>query len=198
MTPTAGRLESYFATLSSLSARIAASSADGRETPVGDAVSWAVEMLQGAAAHRGKVMFVGNGGSASIASHMAIDFSKNGGIPGLAFNDGASLTCLANDLGYENVFAHHVRTLGHSEDALVAISSSGESRSIIKACEAAREIGMPIITMSGFASGNSLRSLGNVNFYVPTLEYGFAEITHLALCHAILDLSMGWRAASDT
>jgi hypothetical protein len=50
-------------------------------------------------------MFIGNGGSAAIASHMAIDFTKNGGMPAMCFNDGAALTCLGNDLGYEEVFA---------------------------------------------------------------------------------------------
>ena len=55
-----------------------------------------------------KIMFVGNGGSAGIASHLAIDFSKNGGLRALAFNDASALTCLGNDLGYENVFAKQI------------------------------------------------------------------------------------------
>src|SRR3989338_2298548 len=64
----------------------------------------------------GKVYFVGNGGSATIASHMAIDFWKNGGIRSDAFNDAAQLTCLGNDCGYEHVFAKPIEIHGRPED----------------------------------------------------------------------------------
>src|SRR5262245_46236964 len=61
-------------------------------------------------AHDGdnKLIFIGNGGSQGISSHLAIDFSKNGGLRSLAFSDAAALTCLGNDLGYENVFAKQI------------------------------------------------------------------------------------------
>ena len=72
-----------------------------------------------------KMMFIGNGGSAAIASHMAIDFTKNGGMPALCFNDGAALTCLGNDFGYEEVFAGQLRAHARKGDVLFAISSSG-------------------------------------------------------------------------
>ena len=145
----------------------------------------------------GKAIFIGNGGSAAIASHMAIDYCKNGGFPGLAFNDAAALTCLANDLGYEQAFAHQISNLGKSEDILIAISSSGASANIIAAAETASSINMKLITLSGFEENNSLRKRGHMNFFVPITEYGFVEITHLVLCHAILDISMGWRPEAD-
>ena len=59
-------------------------------------------------------MFVGNGGSAGICSHLAIDFSKNGGLRAMAFNDPSALTCLGNDLGYENVFAKQIEFHGRA------------------------------------------------------------------------------------
>ena len=71
-------------------------------------------------------MFIGNGGSAGIASHSAIDFTKNGSMPALAFNDGAALTCLGNDLGYDSVFAAQIEARGRPGDLLIAISSSGK------------------------------------------------------------------------
>ena len=80
-----------------------------------------------------RLFFIGNGGSAAIASHMAADFAKNGGVPALAFNDGASLTCLANDYGYEQVFALPLRQHMRSGDCLIAISSSGKSVNILNA-----------------------------------------------------------------
>ena len=89
----------------------------------------------------GKNIFIGNGGSAAIASHMAIDYSKNGRLPSMAFNDGASLTCLGNDLGYENVFAEQLKLLAKPEDQLFAISSSGSSPNILSAVDQARKTG---------------------------------------------------------
>src|SRR5262245_65309265 len=77
------------------------------------------------------IMFIGNGGSAGIASHLAIDFAKNGGLRALALNDAAALTCLGNDLGYEAVFAKQLDFHARPGDMLIAISSSGMSANII-------------------------------------------------------------------
>ncbi len=139
-----------------------------------------------------KIMFVGNGGSAGIASHLAIDYSKNGGLRSLSFNDPSALTCLANDLGYERVFAKQIELHGCPGDLLVAISSSGRSPNILAAVAAAKARECRIATYSGFSKDNNLRMLGDVNIYVPAQEYGFVEIAHLTLCHAVLDMDMGW------
>lgn len=141
-----------------------------------------------------KIMFVGNGGSAGIASHLAIDFSKNGGLRALAFNDPSALTCLGNDLGYENVFAKQLDFHACAGDMLVAISSSGRSRNILEAVKVARERDCKVVTYSGFTEDNDLRQTGDMNFFVRANknEYGFVEVAHLALCHAVLDLDMGW------
>ena len=85
-----------------------------------------------------------------IASHMAVDFSKNGGMRSTAFGDGAMLTCLGNDLGYENVFAQQVELQGRPGDVLIAISSSGKSPNILSGVEAARARQARIVTFSGF------------------------------------------------
>jgi len=149
---------------------------------------------QAHAAHeRGnKLMFIGNGGSAGITSHLATDFSKNGGLRATAFNDGAVLTCIGNDFGYEHVFAKQIEWHGRAGDLLLAISSSGKSANILKGARAARERGCGVVTLSGFAEDNPLRLAGDVNFYVRSSFYGFVEVAHLALLHAILDLDMGW------
>jgi len=139
-----------------------------------------------------KIMFVGNGGSAGIASHLAIDYSKNGGLRSLSFNDPSALTCLANDLGYEKVFAKQIELHARPGDLLVAISSSGRSPNILAAVAAAKARECRIATYSGFSRENDLRFLGDVNFYVSAQEYGFVEIAHLTLCHAVLDMHMGW------
>lgn len=137
--------------------------------------------------------FVGNGGSAGIASHMAVDFSKRGGIRSNALNDSAMLTCLANDLGYDQVFANQLELHTRAGDILVAISSSGQSPNILSAGEVARDTGTKLFTFSGFAADNPLRQLGDINFYVASLEYGFVELTHMALLSAMIDIQIGWR-----
>jgi D-sedoheptulose 7-phosphate isomerase len=141
-----------------------------------------------------KLIFIGNGGSAGIASHLAVDFSKNGGLRALAFNDPSALTCLGNDLGYENVFAKQLEFHARAGDMLVAISSSGRSPNILEAVKMARKRDCKVVTYSGFSEDNDLRQTGDVNFYVRANknEYGFVEIAHLALCHAVLDIDMGW------
>ena len=142
-----------------------------------------------------KIIFIGNGGSAGIASHLAIDFSKNGGLRALAFNDPSALTCLGNDLGYENVFAKQIEYHATPGDMVIAISSSGKSPNILAGVSTARQHGCEIVTFSGFTETNDLRKTGDVNFYVRATEYGFVEVAHLSICHAILDLDMGWGAA---
>lgn len=142
----------------------------------------------------GTLRFIGNGGSAAIASHCAIDFSKNGGMRASAFNDPAALTCLGNDYGYEQVFAKQIEFHARPEDLIVTISSSGRSRNILLAVEAARARTCKIITLSGFAPDNPLRSAGDVNFYIGSPEYGMVEVGHFALCHAMLDLHMASRS----
>ena len=72
---------------------------NGQTTPLSKVISWAVAKVVAMEDKSNKLMFVGNGGSAGIASHMSIDYLKNGEVPALSFNDGANLTCLSNDLG---------------------------------------------------------------------------------------------------
>lgn len=139
-----------------------------------------------------KFMLVGNGGSAAIASHMAEDFTKNGKVRAVTFNDAALLTCFANDYGYWNVFLECVRQYGLPGDVLIAISSSGKSASITAAVAEAGAGGIVPITFSGFAPDNTLRAMGQINFYVPSHQYGFVETAHAALLHSILDIFNGW------
>jgi D-sedoheptulose 7-phosphate isomerase len=187
----------YFNRLATLGIQTEVTDSGGKPVVLNDAFARAVRLALDARETRARVMFVGNGGSAGIASHMATDWLKNGGYASMCFNDGASLTCVGNDLGYENVFAVPVQRHGRSGDLLFAISSSGRSPNILKAVAAAREVQATVVTLSGFEPTNPLRKLGELNFWVPDLHYGFVEISHLAICHAILDLSMGWTQVGD-
>lgn len=186
------RLENYFAVLSATFSNAQVTGLNGATIAIEDAYKAATTLVRATHNNGNKLMFIGNGGSAGISSHVAIDYSKNGGIRSTAFNDGAALTCLGNDLGYENVFAKQVDLHARTGDVLIAISSSGKSPNILNAVEVARERGCTVLTLSGFGADNPLRKVGDYNFYVDSNEYGFVEISHLALIHAILDLEMGW------
>lgn len=183
----------YFSELGRLGGSLVVTTASGREADADEFVDWVIKTAREAHAMGRKLIFVGNGGSAAIASHMAVDYSKNGGMRALAFNDASFLTCLSNDLGYENVFVKQIELHATAGDLLVAISSSGRSPNIINAVEAARVRDCRIVTLSGFAADNPLRELGAYNLYVPSPSYGFVEIAHLAACHCILDTAMGWK-----
>ena len=191
------RISPYFAKLDR--AIRGAECTDSRRAQMPMETAFEKVRAQAHAAHeRGnKLMFIGNGGSAGITSHLATDFSKNGGLRATAFNDAAVLTCIGNDFGYEHVFAKQIEWHGRAGDLLLAISSSGRSANILKGARAARERGCGVVTMSGFGEDNPLRFAGDVNFYVRSSFYGFVEVAHLALLHAILDLDMGWAPDSD-
>jgi D-sedoheptulose 7-phosphate isomerase len=105
----------------------------------------------------------------------------------VSFNDGALLTCVGNDFGYPHVFEKPIEMFADAGDVLVAISSSGRSENILRAAQAGTRTGCRVITLSGFGPENPLRRLGEVNFYLPSDSYGLVEITHLAICHCILD-----------
>jgi D-sedoheptulose 7-phosphate isomerase len=128
---------------------------------------------------------------------MATDYSKNGNMRALAFNDGSMLTCLSNDLGYENVFAKQIELYGMEGDLLIAISSGGRSKNILDGVAMARNRGCRIVTLSGFSPDNFLRKVGDINFYLPSDQYGYVEIGHLAICHAILDFACGLSVPKD-
>ncbi len=181
---------SFLADLSRTARDIEVTTPDSAPLPLPMGLALGIDRVERSCAEGNKLMFIGNGGSAAIASHQAIDYWKNGGLTALAFNDGALLTCLSNDYGYERVFAEPIRQFGRPGDGLVAISSSGCSPNILRAVEAARETGCWVMTLSGFEGSNPLRRAGDLNFYVGSKSYGIVEITHLSLLHAMLEESM--------
>jgi D-sedoheptulose 7-phosphate isomerase len=135
-----------------------------------------------------KAIFIGNGGSAAIASHMAADYQKAGRIPAMCLTSAPAVTALSNDLSYEKVFTEQIHFHGKPGDILFAISSSGESRNIIEAAILATALHMTVITLSGMKEKNPLRAIGEVNFYVPCGDIRVVEDVHQAICHRILGM----------
>ncbi len=169
-----------------------------RQTPLdlSDGLSAAIDLIVRQTSDGRKVMFVGNGGSAAIASHQAVDYWKTGRMRAIAFNDASLLTCISNDFGYPQVFAKPVEMFADAGDVLVAISSSGRSGNILSAVNAAKGKGCQVMTMSGFSADNPLRLAGDLNFYVPSHSYGHVEIVHLSLCHCVLDAIVSFQSAN--
>lgn len=182
----------YLAELGRVMLAVECATGAGRTT-LDEGLARAVDLIRRQTAAGRKVIFVGNGGSAAIASHQAVDFWRNGGMRAVAFNDPALLTCIANDFGYEAVFEKPLEMFADRDDVVITISSSGKSANILRAAEAAVRLGARLITMSGFAADNPLRQRGEINFYVPSHAYGLVEITHLALCHCIVDTIVATR-----
>jgi D-sedoheptulose 7-phosphate isomerase len=188
----------YFTTLSDHLVQAAVTSASGAPIEMAEAVNQVMAQARRAHAAGNKLIFVGNGGSSAIASHMATDYSKNGDVRSMALNDTAMLTCLGNDLGYDRVFAKQIELYARPDDLVVAISSSGRSANILNAVQAARAAKCAVVTLSGFTADNPLRRLGDINFYIDADRYGFVEIGHLTICHAILDFICGLRVPEGT
>ena len=184
-------VENYFKIAAQVALDTVVSEGDGGEMCLGDGFSHFLDAASTAHEAGNTLRFVGNGGSAGIASHMAVDFAKRAGIRANAFNDAPMLTCLGNDLGYEQVFAHQVQLHTRPGDMLVAISSSGQSENILNACSAAKANGGQVVTFSGFETDNPLRGMGDLNFYVGSFEYGFVELTHMGLLGAAVDIFIG-------
>ncbi|MEQ8331602.1 SIS domain-containing protein [Nisaea sp.] len=197
MSSLAERTTNYFETLARLTREAGVTDGTGRAMTPGDGID--DFLARGRAAHQAgnKLIFIGNGASASMASHYALDFSKNGGMRSLAFSDAAMLTALVNDIGGDAIFSEQIGYHARSGDILVAISSSGTSPNILQGVARAREVGCTVITFSGFAPDNPLRLSGDLNFHVAGDEYGFVETAHATLIHAILDLSLGWGTEDD-
>ncbi|MFH1318978.1 MAG: SIS domain-containing protein [Candidatus Omnitrophota bacterium] len=182
------KVTDYYKELDSLIKAIKVTDNLGWEISLDDAGVKVIEMIFNLPQAHNKLIFIGNGASAAIASHQAVDFWKNGGIRAAAFNDPALLTCISNDCGYQDVFVKPIEMFADSGDILFAISSSGRSVNIINAVKAAVKKDCRVVTLSGFKEDNSLRSLGDLNFYVPVSEYSYVEVIHHSICHFILEM----------
>lgn len=135
-----------------------------------------------------KVFFAGNGGSAALASHCAVDFTKCAGIRSVNFNEAVLITCFANDYGYGSWLEKALRVYADDGDMVILISSSGKSPNMIHAAKYANERELLLATFTGFDQNNPLKSLGQINFWVDSRDYNVVEMTHHSWLLAICDL----------
>ena len=158
------------------------------------ALARAVDLVAGALAAGGKVLLFGNGGSAADAQHIAAElvgrFTKERrALPAIALTtDTSALTAIANDYGYEEVFARQVRALGRAGDVAIAISTSGRSPNVLRAVEECRALGVHTIGLSG-GDGGKLAGMVDVSLPVSasTLSARIQE-THILIGHVICEM----------
>jgi D-sedoheptulose 7-phosphate isomerase len=143
----------------------------------------------------GKVLACGNGGSAADAQHFAAELLnrfeiERAPLAAIALTtDSSTLTSIANDYAYEQVFSKQVRGLGRRGDALLAISTSGNSRNVIEAMQAAHELGVQVVALTGAGGGKmaALISPEDVNICVPHKRTARIQEVHLLVLHCLCD-----------
>lgn len=189
MTPTTKDMSLTFcaAQFGALLARSEITGKDGAALGQESGMLAAMQMLVQARKNQCSVYIIGNGGSAGVASHAVIDFVNVAKLRAFTLHDPALLTCMANDYGYENAFARILALTAKQDDILIAISSSGNSKNIRNAAVQMADNGGAVITLSGFAAHNPLRTLGDINIWLDSSDYGFVEIGHQFLLHNMSD-----------
>ena len=179
--------------------RISAIVADSLETKRrffevhADEVQRAAEMIAAAFTAGGRLLLFGNGGSAADAQHIAGELVnrfllKRRALPAIALTtDGGVLSCIANDTGFENVFARQIEAQGSKGDLCLAISTSGTSPNIVAACEQAREQGIRVIGLLG-RDGGSVKSLCDLALIVESDDTQRIQETHNLIGHILCEL----------
>jgi len=136
---------------------------------------------------KNKIIIAGNGASATISSHVAVDFTKSAKIRAVNFNEAGLLTCFSNDYGYENWLKKALEIYTQKNDLVFLISSSGNSPNIINAAKYLRSKRIGLITLSGFNKNNKLKKIGNINLWCNSDLYNFVEMAHYVWLVSIVD-----------
>jgi len=155
-----------------------------------DSLKHALDLILETAENKSLIYVIGNGGSASLASHFVTDLLKSGSFRGLSISaislvDNSSLlTATSNDMDFEDVYAWQLKQIAKAGDLLIAISSSGNSRNIVKTVTLARDLGLRTLTLSGF-DGGAISNIADVSIVAKSKigNYGPVEDAHSVICH---------------
>lgn len=180
-------LTSYLDQFGSLLGNTEITGSDGVASGIEPGMSAATQLLAKVRNNMGSVYVIGNGGSAGVASHAVVDFVNVAKLRAFTLHEPALMTCMANDFGYENAFARMLAQMAKPGDVLIAISSSGNSKNIRNAAVQMKNSGGTVITLSGFAGDNLLRTLGDINIWLNSKNYGLVEIGHQFILHNLSD-----------
>jgi len=138
-----------------------------------------------------KMIFAGNGASAAISAHGAVDFTKQAKVRGVTFNEADLITCFANDFGYDNWMAEGVKHYADSNDVVVLTSVSGTSPSVVNAAKVAHEMGLKVVSFTGRSEDNALRELSDIAFWVDSHAYNIVECIHMIWLTTVIDSVIG-------
>ena len=141
--------------------------------------------------NKGKLIFIGNGASASLASHAATDFTKQAKIPSIAFNDHNLITALSNDYGYQKWVSRAIGYYAKPEDLIIFISVSGESSNLIEGINFANKRSILTASLTGSSETNSLRNKSKYSLWVNSKAYNIVESIHTIWITLIIDLFVG-------
>jgi len=138
-----------------------------------------------------QVLVIGNGGSASTASHYVTDLVKTASVPGvrrlrtLSLTDNPGLTtAIGNDIAYEDTFLFPLESYARTGDLVIAISGSGRSPNVVRALQWARERGLTLVAVTGF-DGGTIASMVDLHVNIPTTNFGLLEDLHLSIGHMV-------------
>jgi D-sedoheptulose 7-phosphate isomerase len=158
-------------------------------------IAAAIERMVGCLREDGKILACGNGGSAADSQHFSSELlnrfeAERPGLAAIALTtDTSTLTSIANDYDYEQVFARQIRALGHPGDVLLAISTSGNSRNVLAAVNAAHEAQMSVVALTGRGGGALAEELaaGDIHICVPATSTARIQEVHLLTLHCLCD-----------
>lgn len=160
---------------------------------IADGLAQIVPVFEKARSEGANVFFLGNGGSATTASHMACDLGKSTIKQGrnrlrcMALSEAiGTITAWANDFSYADIFAEQLRSIGRPGDVVVGISGSGNSPNVLKALEVAKSMGMRTIGLIG-SGGGKMKPLCEISIVVPSHNMGHIEDVHLLINHALTE-----------
>lgn len=139
----------------------------------------------------GKLLLAGNGGSAGIVAHAAVDFTKQAGVTALTFNEPALITAFSNDFGYDRWVERAFEYYAKHEDILICVSVSGESENLVNAARKASANGHYVVSFTGKNRDNSLGKIADTNLFVDSKSYNIVEGIHMIWLTSIVDMIIG-------
>ena len=146
---------------------------------------------------KNKIILIGNGGSASISSHVAVDITKILKKRAITFNEPNLITCFANDYGYERWAEKALEAYAIKDDIIILISSSGKSKNIINAAKYAKKNKIYLATFTGFKKNNPVSKIGNENLWVDSSEYNVIEMVHHIWLLSLVDLIKNYKSKNS-
>jgi D-sedoheptulose 7-phosphate isomerase len=151
----------------------------------------AEDLIRKTAQNNGTVFIFGNGAGASIASHVALDLTKQAKIRTIALNDATTVTAFANDCGFENWAVEAFKCYRKPQDLVICLSASGESQNLIKLAKFAVDNNHSLITFSGHSLKNPLNQMGEIKFHVNTYAYNIVEGVIMLWLTSLVDMIIG-------